>query len=88
MSDLPFLFCLPALFRIGFRNALKVYSITSEESLAEAKLVADRLAEFTKIYNRSVIVVGNKTDLEIYRFQKNKNQLHFLSHKRFLIIHS
>ena len=49
---------------------LKVYSITSEESLAEAKLAAERLADFTKIYNRSVIVVGNKTDLEIYRFHK------------------
>ena len=47
-----------------------MYSITSEESLAEAKLAAERLADFTKIYNRSVIVVGNKTDLEIYRFHK------------------
>ena len=50
---------------------MKVYSITSEESLAEARLAADRLADFTKIYNRSVIVVGNKTDLEIYRFHKS-----------------
>ena len=57
---------------------MKVYSITSEESLAEAKLVADRLADFTKIYNRSVIVVGNKTDLEIYRFQKNQKPVTFL----------
>ena len=47
---------------------MKVYSITSEESLAEAKSTAERLADFTKIYNRSLIVVGNKTDLEIYRF--------------------
>ena len=47
-----------------------MYSITSEESLAEARLAADRLADFTKIYNRSVIVVGNKTDLEIYRYLK------------------
>ena len=50
---------------------MKVYSITSEESLAEAKSTAERLADFTKIYNRSLIVVGNKTDLEIYRFLNN-----------------
>ena len=49
---------------------MKVYSITSEESLAEAKLAAERLTDFTKIHNKSVIVVGNKTDLEIYRFPK------------------
>jgi len=57
----------PARFLEWADVVLLVYSITSEESLAEARLVADRLADFTKIYNRSVIVVGNKTDLEIYR---------------------
>jgi len=46
---------------------LLVYSITSEESLAEARSTAERLKDFAKIYNRSVIVVGNKNDLEIYR---------------------
>jgi len=57
----------PARFLDWADVVLLVYSITSEESLAEAKLAAERLTDFTKIYNRSVIVVGNKTDLEMYR---------------------
>ena len=72
------IYALPVLFtslllcvsQLKVYPILKVYSITSEESLAEAKLAAERLTDFTKIYNRSVIVVGNKTDLEIYRFHK------------------